>query len=313
MELMAHCLSEGGDTHGTCNSCSLASQLHPDFVSIPKWKTCESEIITTLEDGPILSGLDHMGVALPPGCILPPGKPIVEACVKNTATRFSWSPPECPSSHSPKPTSYTLFYRANNSELEKSLPALTNCQATVNLEFGCAYIISVRAESEHFVSKRSPELFLELTASLPAIWMDTEDGCHGFRQWGESPLWLALAKDHIWDFQKQFQPPEGFHWASLSEFEAVKHKCNKQHAYLGVTGWSTYRRNGREKYCWVFCDTVSTGKFIHTGGGICLYSLDEVTIHGVCGGIQIKKEPGKLPHFAGIVCIKDQTSPSTKD
>jgi hypothetical protein len=53
-------------------------------------------------------------------------------------------------------------------------------------------------------------------------WMETRDSCQGFRRCLMQPLVVfAVAAQTLWDLQKDYAAPPGFHWASTSEGEAL--------------------------------------------------------------------------------------------
>ena len=123
--------------------------------------------------------------------------------------------------------------------------------------------------------------------------METSDEYGGFKQSEYNPLvYYAVSKSNVWDKNKIYECPEGFHWASTAEASEI-FKENKdssgKYLYYNRGGWSGYTFNGLERYYFRFCDSDITFSAKHVGH---YEEFQLVTYH-------------HTSLFAGIVCIKD--------
>jgi len=121
-------------------------------------------------------------------------------------------------------------------------------------------------------------------------WMETGDRTSGFRAPSTTKkIRFAVSKSNVFDGNKVYDAPLGYHIASCAEFSNLVHSYKvDEWVYYGQAGWNQYKFNGVEREAFYFSDSVSVGKYQHAGyymhAKLCTLPNSE---------------------FAGFVCIKD--------
>jgi len=135
-------------------------------------------------------------------------------------------------------------------------------------------------------------------------WMLTSDGCDGFRQSTWDPRFsFAVSANAIWDKDKQFSCPSGYHWATTAEVDAAFTASNptEQRIYHDQCGWSGYLWDGVDRRFFRMSDSDSNDRYMHAGN----YDPYKGSTDGTTS------------YFAGIVCMKnndlDYPTPGTTD
>ncbi|GMV39945.1 MAG: hypothetical protein AMXMBFR64_16610 [Myxococcales bacterium] len=80
----------------------------------------------------------------------------------------------------------------------------------------------------------------------PTDWMDTSDNCGGFRQSLSDPdVFYAVSKSNIWNPNRTYTCPSGYHWATTAEGQARFNNVPawNTNTYHGQCGWSGYDWN----------------------------------------------------------------------
>ena len=80
----------------------------------------------------------------------------------------------------------------------------------------------------------------------PTDWMDKTDNCGGFRQSLSDPdVYYAISKSNVWDKNRTYTCPSGFHWATTAEGQARFNNSPSwpTNTYNGQCGWSGYNWN----------------------------------------------------------------------
>ena len=135
----------------------------------------------------------------------------------------------------------------------------------------------------------------------PLDWMDTSDYCQGFRQSTWDPRFhFAVTKNTIWDKNKVYACPTGFHWASTAEVDAAFTTSNPDespnYAYYNQCGWNGYQWNGMNRYYFRMSDSKTNNRYIHASHYDPYRGTTTTT----------------LTEFAGIICKKDGADPYPK-
>jgi hypothetical protein len=92
---------------------------------------------------------------------------------------------------------------------------------------------------------------LKNDAGNPTDWMDKTDNCGGFRQSVSDPdVYYAVSKSNVWNKNKQYACPSGYHWATTAEgtarFDNVP--AYPYNVYNAQCGWSSYEWNDAWPY-----------------------------------------------------------------
>ena len=129
-------------------------------------------------------------------------------------------------------------------------------------------------------------------------WMDTSDYCGGFRQSTWDPRFrFAVAKKNVWEKNKVYACPTGYHWASTAEVDAAHPSSNPDESpsylYHNQCGWSAYTWNGLTRRYFRMSDSKANNRYMHAG------HWDPYRGSTNSG----------TADFAGIVCKKDGTTP----
>ncbi|KAH3759230.1 hypothetical protein Pelo_8958 [Pelomyxa schiedti] len=141
----------------------------------------------------------------------------------------------------------------------------------------------------------APGFTLSARVEIPRdlSWMDTSDGCGGFRQSTyDKRVRYAVSKDNNWDKDRVYDCPPGYHWASTAEAVAIfKNNGNTSGVcvYGGQGGWSGYTWGGKERWLFRFSDSQQTNGYKHAG------NYDECRV----------EFDARTTSFAGICCIAD--------
>ena len=136
------------------------------------------------------------------------------------------------------------------------------------------------------------------------------DECGGFRQDSMNPkVFYAVAETNVWETEKEYDCPFGYHWASTGEaFELFKSANNygpgvvgESRGYEGKCGWKGYEWGGLTRQRFRFSDSRLTGAYKHAG------KWDSVRpdIDSAVGGVGLVAQPADLvaSDFAGVVCV----------
>ena len=135
----------------------------------------------------------------------------------------------------------------------------------------------------------------------PTDWMETSDYCGGFRQNTWDPRFaFAVAKQNVWDKNKDYSCPSGWHWASTAEVDAAFPNANpnegQNYVYHGQCGWSTYYWNGVYRYHFRMSDSKNNNRYVHAGWWDPYRGATDAA----------------TASFAGIICKKDGSDPYPK-
>lgn len=160
-------------------------------------------------------------------------------------------------------------------------------------------------------------------------WHDSTGPLQGIRRIEGTNLCFMVAKEFYWDLKKEFAPPKGYKWATCYEYIMEIERCSvaleNRHDYvhMDVGGWNRYRWHDMYKVVFVFSDTCIHYRAVHSGmrlrsraktvvplsepGGIILRTGDGEERFRVGFGLN---DENKMiwQGFAGIVCIKDDTT-----
>jgi ELWxxDGT repeat protein len=135
------------------------------------------------------------------------------------------------------------------------------------------------------------------------------DDCGGFRQDSmNSKVFYAVAETNVWETQKEYDCPFGYHWASTAEAQELfqsagnyKGIVGESRGYEGKCGWDGKVWGGLSRERFRFSDSRLTGAYKHVG------SWDSVRpdVDSAVGGVGLLAQPGDLvtASFAGIVCV----------
>ena len=137
--------------------------------------------------------------------------------------------------------------------------------------------------------------------SDPTDWMDKTDYCGGFRQSTWDPRFsFAVSKKNIWEPNRVYACPTGYHWASSAEVDAAFITSNPDESpnykYYNQCGWSGYYWQGVQRNYFRMSDSKTNNRFVHAGNWDPYRDTTTTT----------------LTEFAGIVCKKDGTDPYPK-
>jgi ELWxxDGT repeat protein len=99
------------------------------------------------------------------------------------------------------------------------------------------------------------------------------DSCNGFRQSGYEPsAFFAVSSSNVWDPQKVYDCPAGFHWASTAEAmdlfsgtHGTEASGSDQMTYWGQCGWKEFEWGGLVRKRFRFVDSSQTGAYKHAG------------------------------------------------
>jgi hypothetical protein len=127
-------------------------------------------------------------------------------------------------------------------------------------------------------------------------WMCTTDGFQGFRKLTHFPtVALAVSQSSTYVEDKVYDAPEGWHWATAAEVEAVPGWGPKPGTdnYYNEGGWAGYTWEGVHRITFLFRrasghPAADTTRYIHAGGREGL----------------VDDHP-RTDVFAGIVCVPD--------
>jgi len=119
----------------------------------------------------------------------------------------------------------------------------------------------------------SMALELNMKLAQPPIdtsWMLTEDQFKGFKPVpspsGQTRFWLCVSRETKFDPSKKYDPPEGYEWA-LSEMWNTSTVLSQgsEFNYYNLGGWSNYSFRGAERYHFIFKDSPTNTKYVHSG------------------------------------------------
>jgi len=123
------------------------------------------------------------------------------------------------------------------------------------------------------------------------------DSCNGFRQSSYNPdVHYAVSESNVWEKDKIYDCPAGFHWASTAEamdlFSGTHGSdaasASDQMSYWNQCGWSDFEWGGKVRKRFRFVDSKQTGAYKHSG------RRDSYTPEIDSG----------TSDFAGIVCVR---------
>jgi cysteine-rich repeat protein len=131
------------------------------------------------------------------------------------------------------------------------------------------------------------------TAPADTSWMLKTDNCGGFRQSTfNTKVRYAVSASTTWDPNKKYDCPDGYHWASTAEGNAIfgsNGNSSPPHVYYAQCGWNGYSWAGADRYYFRFSDSKTTNAYKHAGN-YDMYQLQNTT---------------DTNNFGGIVCIQN--------
>lgn len=124
-------------------------------------------------------------------------------------------------------------------------------------------------------------------------WMLESDNCNGFRRsTHDSSVYYAVSMSNKWDKFKEYDCPNGYHWACTEEGKRIftgSRRYSYTYTYRSQCGWNGYEFQGVERYYFRFRDSVSTNAHKHAGK----YDYSNLQYSSTTNS------------FAGIVCIEN--------
>ena len=143
---------------------------------------------------------------------------------------------------------------------------------------------------------------------VDTTWMmkqEHSDECDGFRRSTMNEnVYFAVSTSNVWDIDKDYDCPWGYHWASTEEAEKLFTNewdyagvVGEGRVYLGQCGWSAYTFGGASRKYFRFSDSRITGAHKMAG------HFDSTRTER--DGATARPTTGQLvtSDFAGIVCV----------
>ena len=133
----------------------------------------------------------------------------------------------------------------------------------------------------------------------PDDWMLPEDDCQGLKQSDWAPqAYLAVARKSLYDPSLNYQCPDGYHWATTAEGQALFNGTSATPTvYSAQCGWAALVYQNVSRRYFRFADSLE--------GATTLYYKDASTGDGVAPAKDASFGAASLQNFAGIVCIDD--------
>jgi hypothetical protein len=132
-------------------------------------------------------------------------------------------------------------------------------------------------------------------------WHLTTDASGGLRQLAQSQfsdIYLAVSKNTTFNFVDTYEIMAGYR--QMTTAEAVERFRGNGapgtlpiHSYFNQAGWSGYNWEGKNRYQFIYSDSVATGHYKHAGN---------YESHNNAGGFNVN-----TANFAGFVLIKDDS------
>lgn len=144
-------------------------------------------------------------------------------------------------------------------------------------------------------------LYFQATG-IDTTWMMPEhlsDECAGYRRsTSDDRVFFAVSQSNVWNVNKTYDCPNGYHWATTREAYAL-FKCEghddqsaiKGHVYFGQCGWQGYYWGGQKRYHFRFRDSSTTLAYKDAGKADCVRP-------------DIDRYNRNIADFAGIVCVE---------
>ena len=107
------------------------------------------------------------------------------------------------------------------------------------------------------------------TVALNDWWLQT-DSLGGLRQstWDED-VYFAVSQSNVWSIGDVYEAPEGFHWATTAEGQAIftsDHDTGPGNfVYFNQGGWTLYEWEGLTRHSFRFSDSDVTNAYKHAG------------------------------------------------
>jgi hypothetical protein len=104
---------------------------------------------------------------------------------------------------------------------------------------------------------------IDTTWQLP---VDHTDHCGGFRQSSfDSRVFFAVSEDNVWEPDRTYDCPTGYHWASTEEafhlFPAANDESGEERVYWNQCGWDEFVWGGKARRHFRFQDSSATGAY----------------------------------------------------
>ncbi len=145
-------------------------------------------------------------------------------------------------------------------------------------------------------------------------WWDQSGPLNRLRRIPGTRICFATSKDNWVDKNTIFDIPNGFKWATQSDYldEYFSNKTllqtYKEWIHFGIGNWDNYRWKYARKVAFIFKDTFKGQQFVHSGMEVC----DINHVKSLCGLMaesslmEYDETKGIIEGFAGLVLISHQ-------
>lgn len=132
----------------------------------------------------------------------------------------------------------------------------------------------------------------------PTDWMLDEDDCQGLRNstWA-AQVYYAVSRKSLYDSTIDYQCPDGYHWATTAEGQALLNGTGGSLTYSGQCGWAALVFQNVTRRYFRFSDSLQ--------GTTTLYYKDASGGDAVVPAKDASFTAASLNNFAGLVCIDD--------
>jgi len=140
-------------------------------------------------------------------------------------------------------------------------------------------------------------------------WHNTNDDFAGLKKATfADDLYLAVSKTGIYNKEKTYQMPIGYHWATFEELEErlKEWKDNNgsralgKYNYHGLGGWDKYAFDGVQRRDFIFSNTAKNARVVYAG-----ISENKITVHKSSWDANYTNNKISVKNWAGFVLIKD--------
>lgn len=150
--------------------------------------------------------------------------------------------------------------------------------------------------------------------SADTSWWDQSGPLLGLRRVAGTRIAFATAKDNWVGKEPLFEAPDGFRWATQSEYLSEYHRRrhllrgNKEWVHFGCGGWDSYRWKYARKIAFLFKDSFRCKRFVHSGMEI--GDINHVkSLFGLLADsplMDYDDDKGIVEGFAGLVLLSDE-------
>eukprot|EP01084_Bolivina_argentea_P004424 8412_1 len=205
-----------------------------------------------------------------------------------------------------------------NHSLSSVVSASTTCRSTASVNHNI-HLLKLQDEARFYkidplINAIQEKLDFNKYNKVDFKWWDRSGSLRGLRRIGGTRIAFATAMDNWVGMDADFEIPNGFTWATQSQYLAEFHSKRdvlsgiKEWIHFGIGDWKNYRWKYARKVAFIFRDTFKGLRFVHSGMEVC----DINHVKSLAGYMsesplmEFDDAKGITEGFAGLVLLSDE-------